>query len=151
MTGTVLTGIVRTIRMERLLQAPPDRVHRAWADPEELATWFPESVEGSLLVGARTMLVWPTERVWWDVVESDPPRRFRFRWPWLPDDSYVTEVTVTIDARGYGSRLVVTDGPFDLSRPGVLDAYAEALEGWAEALGFLQAQLDHAVDLRTGR
>ena len=29
------------------------RVHRAWSDPEELASWFPRQVEGSLTVGAR--------------------------------------------------------------------------------------------------
>ena len=55
--GTVL---LRTIRMTLRLNAPPERVSRAWTDPEELARWFPDRVEGGLAVGARTVLVWGT-------------------------------------------------------------------------------------------
>ena len=57
-------GRRRWVRMRRRLEAPPDRVFRAWADPEELQRWLPERVEGSLTVGTRSVLVWPDERVW---------------------------------------------------------------------------------------
>jgi hypothetical protein len=45
----------------------------AWTVPEELIRWFPERVEGSLAVGTRSALVFPDQRVWWDVtaLESD--------------------------------------------------------------------------------
>ncbi len=56
------TELQRTVRMNRRLNAPPERVSRAWSDPEELARWFPERVEGALAVGARTMLVWEDNR-----------------------------------------------------------------------------------------
>jgi hypothetical protein len=62
------------------------------------------------------------------VVESD--RRFEFRWPWLPGEAWETTVSVRLEPAGYGTLLTLTDGPFDLRVPGVLDAYAEALEGW---------------------
>ena len=48
----------------------------------------------------------------------------------------------------YGTLLTLTDGPFDLRVPGVLDAYAEALEGWGEALAWLRGVVDFSSDLR---
>ncbi|HJW21538.1 MAG TPA: SRPBCC domain-containing protein [Candidatus Limnocylindrales bacterium] len=138
----------RWVRMTRRLMAPPGRVYRAWSDPEELARWFPEQVEGGLAVGSRAVLVWPGQRVWWDVVEAETPRLFVFRWPWRPDDRLVTTATITITPVGYGSRVELEDGPFPIGEPGGLDAWAEALEGWSEALAQLRAHLDFSVDLR---
>ena len=142
------TELVRWVQVERRLAATPDRAYRAFADPEELARWFPLRVEGGLAVGGRSILVWPDRRVWWDVLEAIPNRRFVLRWPWLPDDQLVTTATVTIDPLGYGSRLSVRDGPFPIDQRGVLDAWAEALEGWAEALAMLRAYLDFSIDVR---
>lgn len=138
----------RWVTITRLLNAPPARVYRAWSAPDELAGWFPIAVEGSLAVGATTILTWHDRRIPIDVLEAEPGRIFRFRWPWLADDSYTTEVTVRLQPHGYGTRLTLTDGPFDLTRAGVLDAYAEALEGWGEALAGLRAQVDFSVDIR---
>ena len=142
---------VRWIRMERALDASPARVHRAFSDPGALAEWFPVQVEGSLAPGTRSVLIWPEQRVWWDVLSSEPERSFRFRWPWGRDETLQTEVTITLEPRGYGTRLTLTDGPFDLARPGVLDAYADALEGWGEALAQLRASVDFSVELRHRR
>jgi uncharacterized protein YndB with AHSA1/START domain len=142
------TDTSRWIRLRRRLDASPDRVFRAFADPEELARWFPERVEGGLAVGARSLLVWPDQRVWWDVVEAHPSGRFVFRWPWGTSESIVTTVTITISAAGYGSRLELEDGPFTIDEAAGLDAWAEGLEGWAEALTLLRAYLDFSVDLR---
>lgn len=138
----------RCVRTERLLDAPPERVHRAWSDPEELSAWLCRSVEGSLLVGARSTLVWSDRRVPLDVVESEPPARFRFRWSWLPDGSAPTMVTVGIAGYGYGSRVTLEDGPFDLSAPGVADVFAQAATMWGEALANLRARVDFGTDLR---
>jgi uncharacterized protein YndB with AHSA1/START domain len=142
---------VRTVRLQRRLDAEPYRVHRAWSAPEALSEWFPERVEGSLAPGTRSMLVFPDQRVWWEVIEADPDSRFRFRWPWLADESWVTVATVTITPRGYGSLITLEDGPFDLTHPGVLDAYAQCLSGWGEALANLRAVVDYSVDLRRYR
>lgn len=142
---------LRTVRLERRVDAPPYRVYRAWSSPEALAEWFPDSVEGSLTPGTRSTLVFPDQRVWWEVLEADPTSSFRFRWPWLADESWLTEVSVEIKPRGYGSVITLEDGPFDVSVPTVLEAYAESLAGWGEALAQLRAVIDFSVDLRRFR
>ncbi len=134
--------------MERMLDASPERVYRAWSDAEVMTTWFAPRVEGSLAVGTRSILVWSDRRVWLDMLEAEPHRLVRFRWAWLPEDAGATEVTVEILAHGYGTRLTLHDGPFELGATAGLDAWAEAIEGWAEALANLRAQLDFSVDLR---
>lgn len=147
-----MTGVEpRWVNITRYLDASPSRVHRAWSDPDELTSWFSRGVEGSLTVGTRSILTWHDRRIPLDVLESDPPSRFRFRWTWLPDDSYPTEVTVDLSPHGYGSQVTLRDGPFDLTVEGVLDAYAEALEGWGDALGNLRSVVDYSNDLRRSR
>ncbi len=138
----------RTVKMRRRLDASTERVYRAFADPEELMRWFPHAIEGSLMVGSRTTLVWPEQTLWWDVVAGEPNRRFQFRWPWGPDKSLVTTVTVTITRAGYGTQVVLEDGPFPIDTPEGLEAWARSLEGWGEALAMLRAQLDFSVDVR---
>ena len=138
----------RWVRMQRRLNAAPERVFRAWADPEELARWFPERIEGGLAVGSRSVLVWSERRVWWEVLEAHPSRSFVFRWPGVADNGLVTTVRVTIEAAGYGSRLALEDGPFPIDQPGAVDAWAKSIEGWSEALAMLRAHLDYSVDLR---
>ena len=142
------TDLRRWVRMRRRFNAPPERLFRTWANPEELARWFPERIEGGLAVGSRTVLVWSDRRVWWEVTEAQPNASFVFRWPWLPDGGLITEVRVTIDPAGYGSRLELEDGPFPLDVPGAIDAWAQAIEIWGDALAMLRAHLDFSVDLR---
>jgi uncharacterized protein YndB with AHSA1/START domain len=142
------TELERWVTMRRRLDAPPERTFRAWSDPEELARWYPDRVEGGLAVGARTILVWPDERVWWDVLESHLPDNFTFRRPWGPDGRLETTVRLTIEPVGYGSRVELRDGPFALGQVAGLNAWASALQAWSEALLLLRAHLDFSVDLR---
>lgn len=146
-TANAAEGL-RFVRLELRLIASPERVYAAWSDPERLHRWFPQEIKGSLAPGTRSTLLWPDRSVWWDVEEANPPRLFVFRWPWLPDGSYATRVTVRIVPEGYGARVTLEDGPFDLSVPGVLDAWAEANAGWGQALAHLKGFVDYSVDLR---
>lgn len=136
------------IRAQRLLDAPPDRVHRAWSDPEELASWYCRAVEGSLLVGAGSTLVWSDRQLRIDVLESDPPAGFRFRWSAADGGPAGSTVTITIDKHGYGSRVILEDGPFDVSLPGAGQAFGTAAVEWGAALANLRARVDFGVDLR---
>ena len=141
----------RIVRMVRRFGAPPARLYRCWTDPEEIVRWFPEQIDGSLALGTRSILVFPDNRLWWDVTALESDRQFEFRWPWLPGDTWETTVSVTLEPAGYGTLMTLTDGPFDLRVPGVLDAYVEASEGWGEALAWLRGWVDFSVELRPRR
>jgi uncharacterized protein YndB with AHSA1/START domain len=149
--STAPPGVDRWVLMERRLDASAERVFRAWTDPEELARWLPERIEGGLAAGARTILVWSGARVWWDVLEVHPSDTFVFRRPWSADESIVTTVRITVEPVGYGSRVELEDGPFPIDEPGGLDAWAASIQAWAEALAMLRANLDFSVDVRPRR
>lgn len=150
-TQVDLLSTPRTVRMVRRFDASRARVYRCLTDPEELVRWFPEEVRGSLAKTTRTVLVFPDSRTWWDTLNLESDRLIEFRWPWLPGDAYETTVRIELEPLGYGSQLTLTDGPFDLRVPGVLDAYSEAREGWAEALTWLRGWVDFSVELRPRR
>ncbi len=138
----------RWIRIERSLRSSPERAYRAFTDPDEIIRWFALRVEGSLAVGTRSLLVFERDSRWVDVVEAEPHRRAVLRWPRLPDESLVTTITVTVTPLGMGSRVSVSDGPFDIDRADALDAWADAREAWGAGLAQLCAYLDYSVDLR---
>lgn len=138
----------RWIRMERRFSASPERVLRCLTDPEEIVRWFPDRIEGSLAAGTRSTLVWPHTRVWWDVLSIEPGRSLVVRRPWGPEASIATTVTIRLERDGYGSRLHLEDGSFPLAQPGGLEAWAEAIETWADALARLRAFVDFSIDLR---
>jgi uncharacterized protein YndB with AHSA1/START domain len=138
----------RLVRLQRRLDCQPYRAYRAWSSPDALTTWVSRCDRGLARPGAKRTLVFPSQPARWDVLEAEPESHFQFRWPRLADDSSVTTVTVTGTARGYGSLVTLEDGPFDVAQPSLLDAYAESLEGGAEALANLRAVVDFSVDLR---
>jgi uncharacterized protein YndB with AHSA1/START domain len=141
----------RMIQMSRIVDAPPERVYRAWSDPETVRQWLAYEVQGSLLPGARSTLVFPRYRIEIDVMEADPNSRFRFRWTHPVEDGISTEVTVVITPTGYGSTVSLTDGPYEVGDEAILDEYARAIEIWAAALSQLRASIDYSVDLRRER
>jgi uncharacterized protein YndB with AHSA1/START domain len=141
----------RMIQMSRTVDAPPERVYRAWSDPETVRQWLASSVEGSLIPGARSSLVFPRYRIEVDVLEADPNSRFRFRWTHPLEKQMATEVTVIITPTGYGSTVSLSDGPYDITDEVILDEYARAIEIWAAALTQLRALVDYSIDLRKER
>lgn len=138
----------RTIRMDRTVDASPDRVYRMWADADTMNTWLSYEVQGSLMPGTRSTLIFPRERLPIDVLDAIPNERFRFRWYHHDLGSLATEVTVSLRPRGYGTAITLTDGPYDTDDEPQLEAFAEAIEIWAGALANLRAQVDYSMDLR---
>ncbi len=141
----------RMIQIERTVDAPPERVYRMWSDPESVRSWLSYDVQGSLLPGARSVLVFPRYQIQVHVLQAEPNTLFRLRWSHPEPDSVTTEVMISIRPKGYGSQVTVTDGPYDTDDVGVLDEYARAIEIWASALAQLRAYVDYSVDLRKDR
>jgi uncharacterized protein YndB with AHSA1/START domain len=141
----------RMIEIERIVDAPPDRVYRMWSDPESVRQWLSYEVQGSLMPGARSVLVFPRHQIDVDVLRADPNTRFAFRWTHPQPGGVVTEVSVLISQKGYGSLVTLRDGPYELEDEAALDEYARAIEIWANALAQLRASVDYSVDLRKER
>jgi uncharacterized protein YndB with AHSA1/START domain len=141
----------RMIGIERIVDAPPERVYRMWSDPESIRQWLCYEVQGSLMPGARSVLVFPRYRIDIDVLRADPDRQFAFRWTHPQPGGVATEVAVSIEHKGYGSLVTLHDGPYDTDDEAVLDEYARAIEIWAGALVQLRAVVDYSIDLRKER
>lgn len=141
----------RYIEVDRVVDAPPERVYRMWADPDTMSQWLAYQVRGSLLPGARSILVFPRHQIEVDVLEAEPNERFRMRWLHADDLGLATEIAVRIRPKGWGSQVTLTDGPYDTDSEAILDEYARAIAIWAAALAQLRASVDYSIDLRKER
>jgi len=71
------------VRFERVYPHPVEHVWRSVTVPDELAHWFPTTVEVDLREGGAMVFTFPggeMEPMDGSVVELDPPRRFAFMW-----------------------------------------------------------------------
>jgi uncharacterized protein YndB with AHSA1/START domain len=133
------------IRLQRTIPAPPNRVYRAWLEPDQLRRWLApgemtvKRVDGDERVGG-------TYRVWqasadgedvggfeWEVVELLPDERLVFLWRLVGPDRAVdtaldSRLTVTLRAApGGGTELTLVHDR--------LDAFAAAMPDVAELVG----------------
>ncbi len=93
------------------LEAPPDRVYAAFADPSELRRWFAEGAEVRLEAGGpyrfwgrHTLGTPPEAEAAQAVIQADPGRAFAFAWT---IDGVPTEVRIALAAEGDGCRLTL--------------------------------------------
>jgi uncharacterized protein YndB with AHSA1/START domain len=104
--ATWVDGDVPTLRLERQLRHPVEKVWRAVTEPAGLKAWFPFEVGyTSLEPGARIAFGEPgsadgDEALQGEILEVDPPRLFAFTWgedrlriELRPDGDDVTELT----------------------------------------------------------
>ena len=71
------------VRFERLYPHPVERVWRSITVPEEMASWFPSTVEVDLREGGEMAFTFPghdVDPMTGRVLELDPPRLFAFLW-----------------------------------------------------------------------
>ncbi len=109
----------RTLVMERVFRAPPERVFRAWTDPAVLATWW--GPEGFTTPEHR-MDVRPGGEWWTQMMSPDgkphtvsgvyreiaPPKRLVMTWGWEQPDGrrgHETVVELTFEPAPGGTRL----------------------------------------------
>jgi uncharacterized protein YndB with AHSA1/START domain len=138
------------LRLERSLDATPERVFAAFLDPRGLEEWFGPNgftcrrAELDARAGGRYRLTMqPPEGEVFHIAgefrELDPPRRLAFTFLYEePDpDDRETVVALAFEPAGGGTRLVLDQGPFktetrlELHRAG----WTDTLERLARALG----------------
>jgi uncharacterized protein YndB with AHSA1/START domain len=150
-----------TLRFERRLAHPVEKVWMAITDPAELTHWFPQDLDGSFAPGARLRFVFrgepPTlggeviEDFKGEVLEIDPPRMVAYswgedilRWTLTPDgDGCLLVFTDTIGELGKAARdgagwhvcLDALGARLDGSPPAPQDGWQELYEGYAQSFG----------------
>ena len=92
------------VRFERRYPHSVDRVWRAVTEPDQLARWFPTTVEADLREGGAMRFTFPggeMEPMDGAVTVLDPPRRFAFLWG-------EEELRIELEPDGDGCRLHFT-------------------------------------------
>jgi uncharacterized protein YndB with AHSA1/START domain len=116
-----------TLRLERLIAAPPELLFALWTEPAQLLRWWaPEGYETSVhALDTRPGGRWRTTlhrsgspalalSGVYRIVE--PPTRLAFSWAWEDDSGargHETEVMVTFEATPGGTRLVLLQQRFE--------------------------------------
>jgi uncharacterized protein YndB with AHSA1/START domain len=115
-----------TLRLERLIAAPPERVFAAWTQPELLAQWSSPpgiSIEGGdldLRVGGLWRVVMraeggSTREAFGTYREIVPAKRLVYTHAWHVGGGTTPETVLTVEfrAEGKGTRLVLTQTGFE--------------------------------------
>jgi uncharacterized protein YndB with AHSA1/START domain len=136
----------RTIHIERVLPALPERVFAAWTDADLLARWMSPVGHAEVQADVRpggalvVVMVGDGRRIehTGEYLEVDPPRRLRFTWRSEYTGSEPSVVTVELHEVPEGTRLVLTHAmlPDD-----ALDSHAG---GWGSMLDRLVAAVASA-------
>jgi uncharacterized protein YndB with AHSA1/START domain len=117
------------LRIERVLDAPPERIFAAWTDPVVLRRWWASQPDWSAADASTDVRVGGHYRlsmrdadggvrsVAGEYIEVDPPRRLRYTWAWEShgDSEEVgarTLITVEFVAEGAGTRVVLEQRGF---------------------------------------
>ena len=119
------------LRFKRVLCHPPERVWRAITEPEQLAHWFPTTIEGERVPGAPLRFSFPQGQAApfeGEMLAYDPPSLIELRWG--PDI-----VRIELRPAEEGTELVLLD---------TLEQQGKAARdgaGWHTCLDALQASL----------
>jgi uncharacterized protein YndB with AHSA1/START domain len=119
------------LRFTRNLSHPPERVWQALTDADELAAWFPTTIEGELVAGAQLRFGFrgepydPLEGV---MLACEPNRLMEFRWG---NDT----VRLTLEPDDGGTRFTLIDVLSEIGK-GARDA-----AGWHVCLDNLERLL----------
>jgi uncharacterized protein YndB with AHSA1/START domain len=135
-------SITQTIR----IKSTPERVWKAWADPQDIANWFVDRAEGEGRAGSTMRWFFDTFGYVMDipVVESEPGRTFVVAGDDGPDGlPYLMEITIITD-RGETVMNLVNSGFTD--DPKKKDTYEGTVSGWHHALATMKVWLEQYPD-----
>jgi uncharacterized protein YndB with AHSA1/START domain len=137
-----------SLTITRRLNAAPEKVYAAWADPQRLVQWFgPAAVEeGSvkadidLRVGGRYRISFSANGNYNEVGgvyrEVVPSERLVFSWAWHSTPDRESLVTISIKPEGSGTLLIFNHAQFVDTK-----ARDNHERGWTEFLGKLESYL----------
>ena len=125
-------GSRHTLRFERWLDHPPEKVWRAVTDRKEVPHWFPAEIHGAREEGARLRFVFPNDEgppTEGRMLVFDPPRTMEFDWN---RDILHFEIV----GRDGGTSLVFTHTFADVAKS------ARDASGWTVCLDALEKRLE---------
>jgi uncharacterized protein YndB with AHSA1/START domain/predicted Ser/Thr protein kinase len=147
-----ITNVARTpestIRIEKHIAAPPERVFAVWIDPDRMADWYAPSDDFGPTIGEVDPQVGGAYRIGMllpgrtdyrfvsgHYSRVDAPRTLSFTWGWEPYQPGWPETQITIEfrPRGGGTDLVLTHERFRDETD--KDRHAEGWRGCLERLG----------------
>jgi uncharacterized protein YndB with AHSA1/START domain len=150
--ATVTTPGQREIHIERIFDAPRERVFRAWTDPDDIAAWYgPEHMHAprdrihvDLRVGGRWELTMVRREgggefsIGYDILELVEPELLVLRSDPMPEAGMHEPTVVRVELHDHGAktRMTLTDGPMPAAGRG----HAEA--GWRGAFEKLAARVE---------
>jgi len=141
---------VREVRFDTIVRAEPERVFDAIATADGLDAWFTSGTTLEAKAGGALIFRWVdwglekfTGEMAGNVIESNRPGKFVFRWP-VDSDGYMTTVTITIEATEEGSIVRLVEGEYEKGEVGNQDMLNRA-SGWAQALTLMKFRVEHGV------
>lgn len=126
----------RAIRDEIRIEAPPEVVYQAWADPDTVSDWFVSRAEGRMQPGETVYWSWDVEGEGMThcVIEAEAPRQILLE---LGVPQGVTLLEITIEQEGGHSLVRLVQSGFGHG-PEWDDQYEGMLSGWMVALAVLK-------------
>ena len=142
-----------TVRLHRFLKAPPERVYKAFLDPDAMAKWLPPhgftgkvhrmdaTVGGGYAMSFTNFGTGQTHGFGGSYLELTPPRRIRYT-DQFDDPSLPGQMQVTIELRKVmtGTELEIVQEGLPLQIP-VEFAYL----GWQESLALLASLVEPEI------
>jgi uncharacterized protein YndB with AHSA1/START domain len=147
------------VRLQRTIPAPPERVYRAWLEPELMRRWMfaGDRTVTRVEVDERQGGRWATWQAGPDgetaggfeceLLELEPPHRLVWRWGFAGPDRVAGPVfdsllTVTLRGTGDGqTELTLVHERLEALAEAMPDVAAAVSTGWQEALDHLEVAL----------
>lgn len=139
----------RTSRQEMEVDAPAERVWKAWADPEKIAGWFVDRATGPVEEGGTFTWFWDKYGVEVpnQVVRVEPGERLVLKNRWGPGRPTLLEVI--LEEEGGRTRVRTVHSGFGEGAEWD-DEYHGTHSGWRKALGMLKHYAEaHFDEART--